>query len=85
MYVVVWVGESLTLPESCVPLTRVRVDEPAVAVMVTAVALAACQFSVTLWPLVTALALAERLMLGATFDFEFPHDAELHITAIRVP
>jgi hypothetical protein len=44
---VVWVGESVTLPEACELVVNVRVDEPAVAVIVTEVASADCQFSVT--------------------------------------
>jgi hypothetical protein len=82
---VVSVGESCTLPESFVPLTSVRVDEPAVAVMVTAVALVDCQFKVTLWPVLSEFVLAERVTAGATFDLEFPHDAEPPITATRTP
>jgi hypothetical protein len=79
------VGESCTLPESCEPLTSVRLDEPAIAVIVTDVALDACQFSVTLWPGLSEFVLAERVMAGATFGSEFPHDAETNIAPIRIP
>jgi hypothetical protein len=73
------------LPDGCPPLTRVRVEEPAVAVIVTAVALAACQFSVTLWPGFSEFVLAERVMLGAPFALELAHDEEPHTAAIRAP
>ena len=72
------------VPETCAPLTSVRLDEPAVAVMVTAVALVDCQFRVTLWPVFKEFALAERLMVGGSF-LKPPHDTEPHIIAIRVP
>jgi hypothetical protein len=77
------VGETFTLPESCEPLTTLLVEDPAAAVMVTDEAFDACQVSVTLWPLLIDLALAERVMAGATL--ELPHDAAPHISAIRAP
>jgi hypothetical protein len=85
VYVVVAVGESWTLPESWVPLTSVRDDEPAAAVIVTAVALLDCHFRVTLWPVLSVFALAESVTAGAAFDLEFPHDAENQIAATRTP
>lgn len=63
---VVVVGESVTLPEGCELVVTVRVDEPAVAVIVTEVALAVCQFSVTVWPASIAPELAENTRLGAS-------------------
>jgi hypothetical protein len=59
------------------------VDEPAVAVMVTAVALVDCQFRVTLWPVLSEFVLAERVMAGVVLDLEFPHEAEPQIATIR--
>ena len=44
--------------------------------MVTEVALDACQVSVTLWPLVIEVELAERVMVGATFGLALPHETE---------
>lgn len=61
----VCVGESLTDPDACELVVSVRVEEPAVAVMVTDVALLACQLSVTLCPLVIEVGLAESVTLGA--------------------
>ena len=84
VYVVVAVGESCTVPESCVPLTSVRVDEPAVAVMVTAVALVDCQFRVTLCPVLSEFVLAERVIAGVALDLESPQEKEPQIATIRV-
>ena len=60
----VWVGESVTLPEAFELVVTVRVDEPAVAVIVTDVALADCQFSVTVCPALIAPELAENTRSG---------------------
>jgi hypothetical protein len=65
VYVVVWVGESVTLPDCWELVVSVRVAEPAVAVMVTEVASTACQFSVTACPASIAPALAEKTSSGA--------------------
>jgi hypothetical protein len=46
-------------------LATVRVDDPAVAVIVTDVASTLCQFKVTLWPGLIALVLAENISVGA--------------------
>ena len=76
-------GESFTLPERFVPLTSVRVDVPAVAVMVTAVAFVDCQLRVTLCPVLSEVVLAERVIAGVALDLEFPHEAEPQIATIR--
>lgn len=57
-------GESVTLPEACELVVNVRVDEPAVAVIVTEVALADCQFKVTVSPALIAPELAENTRSG---------------------
>ena len=61
---VVWVGESATLPVNCELEVSVRELEPSVAVMVTEVASAACQFNVTLCPALIAPMLAENTRVG---------------------
>lgn len=53
--------------------------------MVTDVALKDCQFRVTLWPLLIAVVLVEKVMVGATFGLELPHDTEPHNAAISAP
>ena len=83
---VVSVGESGALPDNGVPLTTVRVEEPAAAVIVTEVALKACQFRVTVWPLLIVVALAENVMVGATFGFGMlPQEIVPQIETIRAP
>ena len=57
-------GESVTLPEACELVVTVRVDEPTVAVIVTEVALADCQFRVTVCPALIAPELAEKTKSG---------------------
>ena len=57
-------GESVTLPEACELVVTVRVDEPALAVIVTEVALADCQLSVTVCPALIAPELAEKTRSG---------------------
>jgi len=52
--------------------------------MVTDVALNACQFRVTLCPLLIEVVLAENVIVGATF-LRPPHEAEPPIAAIRAP
>ncbi len=47
-------------------MVTVRVDEPLLAVIVTEVALLACQLKVTLWPLAIDVALTERVTVGTT-------------------
>jgi len=64
-YVVVCVGESLTLPEAWDVEVSVRVALPAVAVIVTAAAFVVCQLRVTLCPALIELALAEKMRVGA--------------------
>lgn len=73
----VCVGESLTDPDACELVVTVRVEEPAVAVMVTDVASVACQLSVTLCPLVIEVGLAASVTLGADdVAFEVPAQEE---------
>ena len=50
VYVVVSVGESVTLPDTCELVVTVRVLVPAVAVTVTELAFDDCHFKVTVWP-----------------------------------
>lgn len=59
-------GASVTLPEASELVVSVRVDEPAVAVMVTEVAFTACQVSVTFCPASMAAALAEKTSDGGS-------------------
>ena len=77
------------LPVGCVAPLSVRVDDPAVAVMVTDVAFTLCQFNVTLWPALMALALAENISVGAPdFPAETPvqaHNAAIKISAAEQP
>ena len=62
------------MPDVCDPLTTLRLEEPSDAVIVTDVALNACQFSVTLCPLLIEPVLAEKVMVGATFFELLAHD-----------
>ena len=73
------------LPEVGEPETTFRVLEPAAAVMVTEVALNDCQFSVTLWPLLIVVALAEKVMVGAAFLGELAQEEQPQIAAISAP
>ena len=63
-YVVVCVGVSLTLPDNCELVSRVRADEPEVAAIVTDVALVIFQFRVMLCPSLIEVALAEKTRVG---------------------
>jgi len=77
-YDVVAVGESLTLPAGLELVFTVRDDDPAVAVIVTEVAFALCQFSVVLCPELIDMGLAARVMVGsagggAAVPFAHPH------------
>ena len=63
---VVAVSASVTLPEASELVVSVRVDEPAVAVMVTELAFTACQVNVTLCPASMAAALAEKTSDGGS-------------------
>jgi hypothetical protein len=74
------VGESCALPDVCEPLTTVR---PSDVLMVTDVALKACQFSVTLWPLLIVVVLAEKVMVGAFFLEAVAQEEQPQIAAIR--
>ena len=73
------------MPDICEPLTTVRLEEPAVAVMVTDVALKACQFSVTLCPLLIVVVLAEKVMVGAIFFMVLAQEEKPQIAAITAP
>jgi hypothetical protein len=73
------------VPDVCEPLTTARVVEPSDAVMLTDVALRACQFSVTLCPVLIEPVLAEKVMVGATFFELLAHDEEPQIAASRAP
>ena len=59
-------GASVMLPEASELVVSVRVDEPAVAVIVTEVAFTACQVRVTLCPASMAAALAEKTSDGGS-------------------
>ena len=59
-------GASVMLPEASELVVSVRVDEPAVAVIVTEVAFTACQVRVTLCPASMAAALAEKTSEGGS-------------------
>lgn len=52
------------VPEAFEVDSTVRVELPAVAVIVTIVASVVCQFSVTLWPLLMEFVLAEKMRVG---------------------
>jgi hypothetical protein len=52
-------------------------------VIVTEVALNACQLSVTLWPLLIVVVLAEKVIVGATFFEEFAQEEQAQMAAIR--
>jgi hypothetical protein len=53
--------------------------------MVTEVALNACQVSVTLWPLLIVVALAEKVMVGGAFLGELAQEEQPQIAAISAP
>ena len=59
-----WLGESFTVPDAFELDMTVRVDVPAVAVIVTEVAFVACQVRVTLCPAVIEVMLAEKVRVG---------------------
>lgn len=63
---VVLLGESVMLPDACELVVTVRVEDPAVAVIVTDVAFTVCQFKVTLLPASIDAALAEKISVGAS-------------------
>ncbi len=67
VYAVVCVGESLMLPDAFELVVRVRIEDPAAAVIVTEVALDDCQFRVTGCPDVIDFALAVSVMVGTEF------------------
>jgi hypothetical protein len=76
VYVVVSVGESVMLPDACELVVTVRVLPPAVAVMFTELAFDDCQVSVTFWPDVMELELAERDTVGVDCPFDVPEHEE---------
>lgn len=54
----------MTEPATCELVVNVRVEDPTVAVIVTDVALVACQFRVTLCPELMEFAFAEKIRVG---------------------
>lgn len=74
-YVVVCAGESFTLPEAWDVPGSVRVELPAVAVIVTEVAFVVCQLRVTLCPALIEFTLAEKMRVGAALDPPTPLQA----------
>jgi hypothetical protein len=54
----------VTEPASCELVVNVRVDDPTVAVTVVDVAFVACQFSVTLCPVLIEFVFAEKTRVG---------------------
>lgn len=77
-------GESCIVPDVGEPETIFRVEDPAVAVIVTDVALNDVQFRVTLWPLLMVFVLAEKVIVGGTFCNP-PQAADPKIAANKVP
>jgi hypothetical protein len=73
---VVWVGESFTDPDACEVVVRVRVEEPAEAVIVTEVAFVACQVRVTPCPLLIDAGLAASVTLGAEDEVALEEPAQ---------
>jgi len=73
----------LTDPDACELVVTVRVEAPAVAVIVTEVASVDCHDSVTLCPLVIDAELAASVTLGAEVAFEGPAQEENPQTANR--
>lgn len=61
----------MTVPEPCEVVVRVRVEDPAVAVIVTEVAFEDCQVSVTFCPALMDVGVAKRVTLGAEDDVAF--------------
>ena len=79
-------GASFTEPDAWELVARVRVEEPAVAVIVTDDAFAVCHASVTLSPLLIEAGLAESVTLGAELALEGPtHEERPHTANKRVP
>jgi len=81
------VGASFTEPDTCELVVTVRVEEPAVAVIVTDVALVDCQVRVTLCPVLMEVGLAARLTLGVDdVALELPAQEEKpQIAKSRIP
>jgi hypothetical protein len=87
MYVVVSVGESLTVPDASELVVTVRVLVPAVAVTVTELAFDDCQLKVTLWPDVMEFELADSDTVGvdeAALDVP-EHEDKAHIARSAIP
>jgi hypothetical protein len=83
VYVVVAVGASVILPDACELVVTVRVVVPAVAVIVTESAFDDCQVSVTFWPDVMELELADRDTVGGVdCPFDVPEHEEKPQVAI---
>jgi hypothetical protein len=86
--VVLWVGASFTEPDACELVVTVRVEEPAVAVIVTEVAFVARHVSATLCPPLIDAGLAASATFGADEELalEVPPQQDKPQTAnSRVP
>ena len=76
----------MTDPDTCELVVRVRVEEPAEAVIVTDDAFAVCHVSMTLWPLLIEAGLAASVTLGAELAVEGPaHEEKPHTANRRLP
>jgi hypothetical protein len=87
VYVVVSVGESLTVPDPCELVVTVRVAVPLVAVIVTESAFEDCQLRVTLWPDVMDFELADNDTVGvdeAALDAP-EHEDKAHVARSTIP
>ena len=62
-YVVLAVGESVTLPLARLLVVTVRVEDPLVAVMVIEVALVVVQLRVVSWPTLTVVGVAVNCVI----------------------
>jgi hypothetical protein len=62
----------VTEPVSCELVVNVRVEDPVVALMVVEVAFVACQFRVTLCPILIAFAFAEKTRVGGLEPLSVP-------------
>jgi len=81
-----WVGVSVTLPDACGLVVRVFVEDPAVAVIETDVALVLCQLTVTLCPGLMDAGLTDSVMVGGgVFETPVAHPLIPAKTADKVP
>jgi hypothetical protein len=79
------VGESFTVPEAFELDVTVRVEDPAVAVIVTPVAPVDCQVRVTLCPAVIEVVLAEKVRVGVALWPSPPQALIPHKASGRIP